>query len=136
MVVIANESLVDATAIEQLNYVANLPGVVLAVGLPDLHAGASCPIGATIATNGLIYPSLVGSDIGCGMLLVETSLTSSSACKPRTLDRWAECIQLEEPWDGDYSCKLALDAFLTTLSAPTIMLSLDFQLRDTFFHNS
>lgn len=106
LVVIANESLVDATAIEQLNYVANLPGVVLAVGLPDLHAGASCPIGATIATNGLIYPSLVGSDIGCGMLLVETSLTSSSACKPRTLDRWAECIQLEEPWDGDYSLML------------------------------
>ena len=106
MVVIVNESLVEGPAIEQLNYVAGLPGVVLAVGLPDLHAGASCPIGAAIATNRMIYPSLVGSDIGCGILLAETSLTSSSARKPRTLDRWADSVQLEDPWDGDYSGKL------------------------------
>lgn len=107
VVVIATESLVEGPALEQLNHVAGLPGVVLAVGLPDLHAGASCPIGAAIATNRMLYPSLVGSDIGCGILLAETSLTSSSACKPRTLDRWAERIQLEDPWDGDYSGMLA-----------------------------
>lgn len=107
MVVIANESLVEGPGIEQLNYVAGLPGVVLAVGLPDLHAGASCPIGAAIATNRMIYPSLVGSDIGCGIFLAKTSLTSSSACKPRTLDRWADSVQLEDAWDGDYSGKLA-----------------------------
>lgn len=107
MVVIASESLVEGPAVEQLQHVAGLAGVVLAVGLPDLHAGASCPIGAAIATKRMLYPSLVGSDIGCGILLAETSLTSASAAKPRTLDRWAECLQLEDPWDGDYTGKFA-----------------------------
>jgi len=108
--VIASESLVEAPALEQLNHVSGLPGVVLAVGLPDLHAGAACPIGAAIATSQMIYPSLVGSDIGCGILLAETSLTSASTCKSRTLDRWAERIQLENPWDGDYS-GMCIDGF-------------------------
>lgn len=88
VIVIANESLVEAPALELLNHVSGLPGAVLAVGLPDLHAGAACPIGAAIATSQMIYPSLVRSDIGCGILLAKTSLTSASTCKSRTLDRW------------------------------------------------
>jgi hypothetical protein len=103
VVVIANESLVEDVAIQQLKNVASLPGVILAVGLPDLHAGPSCPIGAAVASQGILYPSLVGSDIGCGILLAKTSLSSSAACKSRTLDQWAATIQLEDPWGGNYS---------------------------------
>lgn len=63
VVVVANESLVEDVAIQQLKNVATLPGVMLVVGLPDLHAGPSCPIGAAVTSQGILYPSLVGSDI-------------------------------------------------------------------------
>jgi len=35
--------------------------------MPDAHTGYSLPIGAAIATEGVILPSWVGYDIGCGM---------------------------------------------------------------------
>jgi release factor H-coupled RctB family protein len=41
------------------------------VGLPDLHAGRA-PVGVALETEGVIYPHLVGNDIGCGMGLFET----------------------------------------------------------------
>ncbi|CAM6103987.1 unnamed protein product [Calypogeia fissa] len=107
VVVLAKESFVDAQALKQLKWAAALPGVVLGVGLPDLHVGGSCPIGATIASEGMIYPALVGSDIGCGMLLAKTSLKATAASKSRTVDRWAASLQLEGSWDGDISGVLA-----------------------------
>jgi release factor H-coupled RctB family protein len=100
-IVLAKESFVDAQALKQLKWASALPGVVLAVGLPDLHVGGSCPIGASIVTEGVIYPTLVGSDIGCGMLLSKTSLKASAASKPRMVDRWASSLELEGGWNGD-----------------------------------
>lgn len=34
------------------------------VGMPDLHPGKGCPIGAACASDGIIYPHLVGNDVG------------------------------------------------------------------------
>lgn len=53
---------------------AELPGMVRAVGMPDLHPGQGCPVGAVFVTEGRIYPHLVGTDIGCGMSLWTTSI--------------------------------------------------------------
>lgn len=39
--------------------------------MPDVHAGQNCTIGTTITINDKICPSLVGSDIGCGMFVVK-----------------------------------------------------------------
>lgn len=39
VIVLAKESPVEAAAVQQLHWVAKLPGVCLAVGLPDLHPG-------------------------------------------------------------------------------------------------
>lgn len=39
VIVLARESPVEAAAVKQLHWVARLPGVFLAVGLPDLHPG-------------------------------------------------------------------------------------------------
>lgn len=61
----------EHTALTQLDNVATLPGVVRAVGLPDLHAGQS-PVGIAVETEGRVYPHLIGNDIGCGMGLFET----------------------------------------------------------------
>ncbi len=41
--------------------------------MPDAHLGYSLPIGAVMATAGVILPSWVGYDIGCGMCAIPTS---------------------------------------------------------------
>lgn len=62
----------EHTALTQLDNVAALPGVVRAVGLPDLHAGKT-PVGIAVQTEGRLYPHLIGNDIGCGMGLFQTN---------------------------------------------------------------
>ncbi len=42
--------------------------------MPDAHLGYSLPIGGVVATQGVIVPSWVGYDIGCGMCAVKTDL--------------------------------------------------------------
>ena len=39
--------------------------------MPDIHAGKGCTIGTTMHIRNKICPSLVGVDVGCGMLVVE-----------------------------------------------------------------
>ncbi len=82
---------------QQLEKTASLPGMRLAVGLPDLHPGKGSPIGAAFAVEGWLYPTLVGNDIGCGVGLWRTELSSRAIKR----DHWAERLRgLEEPWDG------------------------------------
>jgi release factor H-coupled RctB family protein len=95
---------IEGNAEQQLDRVAGLPGMRLAVGLPDLHAGKGSPIGAAFCAEGRIYPALVGNDIGCGIALWRTSLP---AAKPRR-GAWASRLRgLEEPWDIDVAGWLA-----------------------------
>lgn len=63
---------IETSAVDQLARVASLPGCVRAVGMPDLHAGRGIPIGAAFRFEGIVRPSLVGTDAGCGVLLVAT----------------------------------------------------------------
>lgn len=39
--------------------------------MPDTHAGKGCVVGFTSTIEDKIVPNIVGSDIGCGMLIVE-----------------------------------------------------------------
>lgn len=102
-VVASAGSWIEGDAIAQLEATARLPGVVRAVGLPDLHPGRGAPIGCAILAD-VVYPHLVGSDIGCGMALFGTGLPARAAKR----DRWARRLRgLELPWDGDTSELLA-----------------------------
>ncbi len=65
----------DAKA--QLANAARLEGVCEAIGLPDLHPGKGYPIGAAVLSEKVVYPHLVGEDIGCGMSLVRTGIMAS-----------------------------------------------------------
>lgn len=65
---------IDGNAVAQLKGTAGLAGVELAVGLPDLHPGKSGPVGAAFVTEGILYPHLIGNDIGCGMGLWRSDL--------------------------------------------------------------
>lgn len=103
---------------QQLHSVANsLPGMEIATGMPDLHAGRTFPVGASFVTAGLIYPPLIVCDIGqpspssrslifylmpeiltgCGMALYQTELAGNS--KPSKLV--GQLHGLERPWAGD-----------------------------------
>ena len=96
--VIASENTwIEGNAVRQLETTAQLQGVVKAVGMPDLHAGKGCPIGAAFLSQGWIYPALVGNDIGCGMGLWRTALKASKL----KLDKWTTKLHLDDPWEGE-----------------------------------
>jgi release factor H-coupled RctB family protein len=94
----------------------------VAVGFPDLHPGKGCAVGAAFVTEGLVYPSLIGGDIGCGMALFHTNLVRRDV----KLDRCARIpFDLEHAWADDLTEILAkeelestrFDAALGTLGA-------------------
>lgn len=130
----------EGAAVEQLKKTATLPGMRLAVGLPDLHPGKGSPIGAAYLTTGMIHPALVGNDIGCGISLYQTSL---NALKPKR-EAWADRLDnLEGPWRGDAAAFLherqieptAYDASLGTIGSGNHFAELqaiDSVLDDTF----
>jgi tRNA-splicing ligase RtcB (3'-phosphate/5'-hydroxy nucleic acid ligase) len=65
----------EAGAITQTQKVASLPFVKGVALMPDCHIGYGCTVGSVIAADGAICPSIVGVDIGCGMIAVRTNLT-------------------------------------------------------------
>ena len=97
-VIASPKSWIEGEAVRQLYATAKLEGTRLAVGFPDLHPGKGTPVGAAFVTDEIIYPHLIGGDIGCGMALFKTDLLRREA-KP---DRWAALrFNLEHPWDED-----------------------------------
>ncbi len=64
----------DPDVLEQFYSAVNQDYSVQAALMPDAHLGYSLPIGAVVATDGVILPAWVGYDIGCGMLAVKTAL--------------------------------------------------------------
>lgn len=54
-------------ALRQFNEAMAQPFAVAGALMPDAHTGYSLPIGAVVATDGVVLPAWVGYDIGCGM---------------------------------------------------------------------
>jgi release factor H-coupled RctB family protein len=75
-IVRSEKSWIESSAVEQLGKVAELKGIIKAVGLPDLHVGKT-PVGASFITKDVIYPHIVGNDIGCGMAFFSTGIKKS-----------------------------------------------------------
>lgn len=70
---------VEPNTIQQAAMTARLPFVQGHVALmPDAHVGIGATVGSVIATKGAIVPAAVGVDIGCGMIAVDTGLTSAA----------------------------------------------------------
>lgn len=57
----------EQEALNQFESAMQQPFVVRGALMPDSHAGYSLPIGAVVATKGVVVPAWVGYDIGCGM---------------------------------------------------------------------
>ncbi|WP_091302766.1 RNA ligase RtcB family protein [Micromonospora halophytica] len=66
-------SWIESDAVAQCHQVAALDGMVHVAGMPDLHPGKGAPIGAAMAST-VLYPFLVGSDIGCGIAVFPIKL--------------------------------------------------------------
>lgn len=64
---------IEAEALAQFESAMAEPYAVQGALMPDAHTGYSLPIGAVVATEGVVLPSWVGYDIGCGMCAVPTS---------------------------------------------------------------
>jgi tRNA-splicing ligase RtcB (3'-phosphate/5'-hydroxy nucleic acid ligase) len=69
---------VEPEAKKQLMNIAAMPFIYRWVAvMPDVHLGKGATVGSVIPTKKAIIPAAVGVDIGCGMMAVRTSLTSS-----------------------------------------------------------
>lgn len=84
---------VEEQAIEQIKAVLDHPSFInekIAI-MPDCHAGKGCVIGFSGSYSNSIIPSLVGVDIGCGMLAVNVG---KEAIDLKALDEAASQV----PW--------------------------------------
>jgi release factor H-coupled RctB family protein len=83
-------SWIESTAVDQCHQVAALDGMIHVAGMPDLHPGKGAPIGAAMAST-VLYPHLVGSDIGCGIavfpIALKRALPERLAARLPDLDR-------------------------------------------------
>ena len=94
--VISDKNWLESVAVDQLKKTAELPGICCGIGMPDLHPGKGQPIGAAFISRNLIYPHLVGSDIGCGMGLWKIAATKRQV----KLDKWQKrLVGLDDPCD-------------------------------------
>lgn len=89
-------STLEPAALEQAKRTAQMPFVVKPLALmADAHAGKGSTVGSVIATQGAIIPAAVGVDIGCGMIAVETDLTSHAL--PDDLSQLHSAIRASVP---------------------------------------
>lgn len=68
----------EPSALEQYESAMALDCVVQGALMPDAHTGYTLPIGSVIATDGTLFPSWVGYDIGCGMVALPVGLGSGA----------------------------------------------------------
>ena len=97
-IISSTKNWLEGEAIRQLESSLKLDGMVRVVGMPDLHPGKGFPIGAGFISKDKIYPHLVGSDIGCGISLWQTSLKARKIKRDKLYSR---ILGMEGSWDGD-----------------------------------
>ncbi|WP_433719614.1 RNA ligase RtcB family protein [Actinoplanes sp. CA-051413] len=89
-------SWIESDAVTQCHQVAALDGMLHVAAMPDLHPGKGAPIGAAMAST-VLYPHLVGSDIGCGIAVFPVDL--KRAVPERLAGRFPDLDQPVEPDD-------------------------------------
>ncbi len=66
---------IEEKALEQMIQVARQPFVKHIAIMPDAHWGQDVNVGSVVGCENVIVPNFVGSDCGCGMCAMLTSLT-------------------------------------------------------------
>lgn len=106
MRVFASEgSWIESGAVAQCHQVAALDGMIHVAGMPDLHPGKGAPIGAAM-TSTVLYPFLVGSDIGCGIAVfpirIKRPVPERLAARFPDLDLQVDPAEVEEEIPGGH----------------------------------
>ncbi|SDT47909.1 release factor H-coupled RctB family protein [Actinoplanes derwentensis] len=91
-------SWIETGAVDQCHQVAALAGMIRVAGMPDLHPGKGAPIGAAMLST-VLYPFLVGSDIGCGIAVFPIRIRK--AVPERLAARFPDLDQPLDPADLD-----------------------------------
>ena len=112
-VIASDQSWIEGEAVRQLERTAALPGMTRTVGMPDLHPGKGTPVGAVFLSEGIVYPHLVGNDIGCGMGLWQTDLPTRRFKLDKAVKK---LVGLDELWDGSIENAVASSGLKPTLS--------------------
>jgi tRNA-splicing ligase RtcB len=89
---------------EQVSNVSSLDTLAAPLALmPDAHSGFGMPIGGVALLQEAISPNMVGVDIGCGMLAIQTDISKEWLLKHR--DKFADRILCNIPVGvgGNYS---------------------------------
>ena len=134
---------IEPACLEQANNLSNLPFIHKWVALmSDTHMGKGMPIGGVIATDGVIIPHAVGSDIGCGMIFVETNIKADLLKETETgsgslLQAIIGAVQRNVPIGGVHHKKMQPSKVLTKamnqiekyMKAPTLLP----QVEDAFY---
>ncbi len=101
-VVASAKTWIEGDAIQQLQTTAKLDGICRVVGMPDLHPGRGYPVGAAFFSIRRYYPALIGGDIGCGMSLWKTDLSTNKLSIDKLVKRLgnidAPLIDKSEVW--------------------------------------
>ncbi|MCH9814267.1 MAG: RNA ligase RtcB family protein [Epsilonproteobacteria bacterium] len=74
-IIASKRNWIDQRSVETLKQITTYRGVQNVVGLPDLSVG-SVPNGMAVMSKDVIYPHLIGGDIGCGMSLFALPIKS------------------------------------------------------------
>lgn len=81
---------------DQVRNMASMPFIHKWVAvMPDVHRGLGATVGSVIPTRGAVIPAAVGTDIGCGMLAVKTTLTANDL--PDNVDKILQAIEAAVP---------------------------------------
>lgn len=91
-------SWIESAAVDQCHQVAALDGMIHVAGMPDLHPGKGAPIGAAMLSR-VLYPFLVGSDIGCGIAVFPIRIRK--AVPERLAARFPDLDRPVDPADVD-----------------------------------
>jgi tRNA-splicing ligase RtcB len=76
-------------SLQQVVNVAHLPGIVgSSLAMPDIHQGYGFPIGgvAAMGMDGVVSPGGVGSDINCGVRLLQTDMSKEDLTEEKLTD--------------------------------------------------
>jgi len=100
-------SIIDEKTLEQAIKTSQLPFVYPHVALmPDAHLGKGATVGSVVGTIGAVAPSIVGVDIGCGMIAVRTQFLLSDV-KGKDMSVLRRSIERSIPLSaGHYNNKL------------------------------
>ena len=89
-----NKSWVVKEATDQVNALTTMKNLERIVVMPDVHSGKGHPIGVAVMTKDKIFPTLVDSDIGCGMQFIRLNVPVLTAKK---CEKYASKLFLDNP---------------------------------------